>query len=157
MTWPDVLKLAIPMVVLLAGVIWALIVYHGDSRWLRQQVALDKDGDPKWMTRKEAEQLAADLEDTREKAADGLANATNVLTTMVLGQNDLIANHEGRLVRLEERDAMLLPPIRDALATIATKFGDVSERLARLEDVPRRLGAIETRMNERRTNPHTQE
>ena len=122
MTWLDAFKLAIPLAVLCASIIWALIVYHGDGRWVRRPEVFDKNDSPRWA-----------LKETME-----------INTTMTLGQNDNIADHEERLIRLEERD------VRSTLSAIAIKIDGISERVTRLEDVPRRLEAIETRITQNR-------
>ena len=124
MTWDEALKLAIPVVLILATVVWALLVYHGDGRWVRRDEALDKGGDPRW--------------------------APKSVEMMALGQNDKLADHEGRMIRLEERDVTILIPLRDALEGIAEKLGAMNDRLVRLEDIPRRLEAIEVRITANR-------
>jgi hypothetical protein len=106
--WLDAIKTALPVVMALALMIWMAIVYHGDSRWLRRQEAIDNTGDVRWAPK-------------------------NVVAT-VLGQNDSIAAHENRIDRLEEREETVLKDIRAHLESLSVKMDDVGERVIRLEE-----------------------
>lgn len=105
-------EVALPVVGVLAAVVWALIVFHGDSRWLKRELAVDGDGEVKWPNKAEAK----------------------TMSSLVLGQNEQIAGHEGRLARLEEREEQVLGEIKVHLSTLGEKMDDVSERVIRLEE-----------------------
>ena len=113
-TWVEAIKTAAAIAIMLGPTVWALIVYHGDSRWIRRPEAMYPDGQARW--------LGKDIRDEYIKT----------LTThgaMLMGQNDNIANHESRLKVLEARD------VHEALRAITIKLEDVSERLARMEAI----------------------
>jgi hypothetical protein len=111
--WLNAIGTALPVVMALALMVWMAITYHGDSRWLRRNEAVDtKSGEMKWPTKEL-------FETTR---------------SLVLGQNDSIADHEDRLGRMEERTEIILGEIRSHLQKMSSTLDDVSGRVIRLEE-----------------------
>lgn len=106
--WMHAIGAALPIVMALALMIWMAIVYHGDSRWLKRQEAVDNAGDVRW--------------------------APKSMERLTLGQGDSIADHENRLDRLEEREETILKDIRAHLEDLGTKMDDVRDRVTRLEE-----------------------
>lgn len=113
--WLGPIASALPIVLAIALVIWMAIVYHGDSRWLRRQEAVDKDGDMKWPSK----------------------DTVTAINALVLGQTDKLAEHENRVARLEEleeREEIVLAEIRSQLTVLADTMGDVKICVIRLEE-----------------------
>lgn len=110
--WLGPVASALPIVLALALVIWMAIVYHGDSRWLRRQEAVDHDGNTKWPSK----------------------DTVTTINALVIGQTDKIADHEDRVARLEEREEIVLGEIRTKLTGLSETMEDVKTRVIRLEE-----------------------
>jgi len=110
-TWIEAIGSALPVVMVLALVIWMAIVYHGDSRWVRHKDAYDADGETKWAKKEKVESMSS----------------------LLLGQNDKLADHEDRVGRMEERERATLKRIDHNLDGIATGVSDMRDRVIRLE------------------------
>lgn len=111
-TWLSAIVSSLPLVGILAAIVWAMIVFHGDTRWLRRPEATNGDGEFKW-------------------APKDMVSNMNVL---LLGQNDKIADHDNRIDRLEEREEERMARIEGHLTTISADVKDISERVIRLEE-----------------------
>ncbi len=106
--WLSAIGTALPVVGVLAAIVWALIVFHGDSRWQR-------------------------AEDAKK-----MQSAIDTQAALLVGQNDKTADHEGRLARLEELDQVLftkldsigekLGDVSDRLIRMETRWSDGRRR-----------------------------
>ena len=60
--------------------------------------------------------------------------APRSIVSTVLGQNDAIAQHDGRLDRMAEREELILGEINKNLHNMSAKIDDMAPRLIRLEE-----------------------
>ena len=138
MPWYDILKLAVAiaalMVPILLGALRLWVAYEGDKRWAKRDALYDSDGNPKWAT--------------PETVAD-VAKAADAARGLVLAGQESRAQHHERIIRLEEADKNVMGPLRETLERINANMSEMGTRLARLEDIPRRLSAIEKRLDRR--------
>lgn len=110
--WLRAVEAAWPVVITLGLMIWALIVFHGDTRWLKRSEAVGSDGKPVWAGKEEVA----------------------ILDKLVMGQNDTIADHEHRLSSHESRDETVLAQIDRNLESLNEVMKLVSEKVIRLEE-----------------------